>query len=390
MSSHTLAGRVLELVDALRRGGMAVGSGESLLASTAVEAVGIDRIADLRAALAATLVRQVADRPFFDAAFAAVILAPPESEPPEVPVPGPRAQPKANRRLQAAQPSGRPPAGPEPQAQAARIRAASDLERLVFRDFEQMSVSEALAARDLVRSAASWWRRPVRRWEPSPVGRSLDVRRIARDLARRPDGGLAHWRRRRTVRLKLVFLCDVSGSMHAYARAFLQLAHALAARDSTLELYAFATRLTRLTPYLHHPTSDESLARMGAAVVDWDSGTRIGAAFEELMQSDGQRVLGARSLVVLLSDGLERGDPGKLREAAGRLRRRCRDLIWVNPLLRYDEYQPIARGAAALADSVEAIRPAHDPASLVELVRALAAIAADASADRPAGSASRR
>ena len=376
MTQNSLSGRVVELVDTLRRGGMVVGSGEALLAVTAVEAVGIERIGDLRAALAATLVRRFSDRPFFDAAFASVMLAPPDSGAPEVPVPGPRARSKANRRLQSARASESPPAGPEPQAQAAQVRAATDLERLSFRDFEQMTAGEALAAGELVRAAAGWWRRPVRRWQSSAVGGTLDVRRLARDLARRPDGGVVHWRRRRAVRLKLVFLCDVSGSMHAYARAFLQLAHALAARDPTLELYAFATRLTRLTPYLRYPTSDESLARMGAAVVDWDSGTKIGAAFEELMRTDGQRILGARSLVVLLSDGLERGDPGRLREAAGRLRRRCRDLIWVNPLLRYDQYEPSARGAAALADTVAAIRPAHDPASLVELVRSLAAIAA--------------
>jgi uncharacterized protein len=356
---------------------MAIGSGEALLAVTAVESVGVGRVDDLREALAATLVRQVSDRPFFDAAFATVMLAPPDAGPPAGQLPGPRARARSQRRLRAAPEGLAPPDGPESPVPPARIWAATDLERLAFRDFAQMSAAEAFAARDIVNRAARWWRQPVRRWGPSPVPCSLDVRRLARDLARRPDAGLVHWRRRRAVRLRLVLLCDVSGSMHAYARAFLQLAHALAARDRTVELFAFATRLTRLTPYLRCATSDEALARIGAAVVDWDGGTRIGAAFEALMRAEGHRVLGARSLVILLSDGLERGDPVRLHDAARRLRRRCRDLLWLNPLLRYPQYEPIARGAAALADTVAAIRPAHDPASLVGLVRALVALSGD-------------
>ena len=159
--------------------------------------------------------------------------------------------------------------------------------------------------------------------------------------------------------------------MRGYSRAFLQLAHALAGRDRSVELFAFATRLTRLTHMLRRYDVDQSLARMGTAVPDWDSGTRIGSALARLMREFGPVVLGSNTIVVLMTDGLERGAAEDLRAAAARLKRSCRAVVWLNPLLRYDGYEPLARGAAVLADTLQAIRPAHDPASLESLVRSL-------------------
>jgi uncharacterized protein len=372
----SLTGRIVTLVGVLRRAGVAVGTGETLLATRAAEAVGVARPRDLAEALAAALLRRNDDRPVFDAAFGAVFMAPPSDANPAVAVPAPRSSKSMQPRLAAA--LGREAASQQTGRASPLLEAiaASDTETLRHRDFEQMSAAEARAAQDLVRRAVRWWRRPVRRWRPSRRPGDVDARRTIREFARSPDAAGLVWRDRRQLPLRLVLVCDVSGSMRAYARAFLQLAHALAGRDRSVELFAFATRLTRLTPLLRTGDTDACLARIGTAVRDWDGGTRIGVALKRLNREFGSRVLGSSTVVLLLTDGLERGDPDELRAAARRLRRSCRAVIWLNPLLRYAEYEPVARGAAALAATVSLARPAHDPASLVTLVRVLAELEA--------------
>jgi uncharacterized protein len=371
----TLAGRIVELADVLRRAGVTLGSGEVLRASAAAGWVGVERAADLREALAVTLLHRREDRRVFDAAFDAVIQSRPGAAEPGRRMPGPRALAAPNRRLSTTR-AASPATALESAARAtAQFLAASDRERLGHRDFEQMSAAEARAARELLRAAARWWPRPVRRWMPSGREGVLDARRTLRALARRPEAALVEWRERRVRRVRLLLLADVSGSMSAYARAFLQLAHALASRDRSLELFAFATRLTRLTPLLRTPESDLALARIGAAVPDWDGGTRIGSALSQLVRRYHPGSLDSQTLVVLLSDGLERGDPQALRNACRTLSRACRAVLWLNPLLRYAHYAPLARGAAILAEFFPGVRPAHDPASLVSLVRSLSELA---------------
>ncbi len=373
MIASSLTRQIVNLAGLLRRAGVAVGSGEVLLAMRAAETVGIERAGDLREALAAALIHRREDRTLFDAAFAAALLTAPAPADSAAAVPAPRPLTQENRRLASAPErlaEGRPVAN-----ETRLIRAASDLETLRHRDFEQMSAAEARVALELARRAARWWRRPSRRRRTSARSGELDARRTLRELARRPDTALPFWRMRRDCPARLVLVCDVSGSMHAYSRAFLQLAHALSGRDRAVELFAFATRLTRLTHLLRVRDVDRSLARIGTAVPDFDSGTRIGAALAELVRGFGRAVLGTNSIVVLLTDGLERGSPEELRAAARRLQRSCREVLWLNPLLRYADYAPLARGAAALAETLRAIRPAHDPASLEALMRSLEALA---------------
>ncbi|MGH8133416.1 MAG: vWA domain-containing protein [Steroidobacteraceae bacterium] len=338
---------------------------------TAAETVGIDQMADFRAALATTLLHRHEDRALFDAAFQAAVLAPLSATDPGTAVPSPPSLSWRNRRLASALAPQRPAGLPAAPVKTRELLAASDIETLRHRDFEQMSVAEARAALELVRRAGRWWRRPVRRWQQTRHGGRLDVRRSLREFVRRPEVWHLLWQRRRDRPYRLVLICDVSGSMRAYSRAFLQLAHALAGRDRSVELFAFATRLTRLTRLLRGYDADRSLARIGTAVPDWDSGTRIGSALARLTREWGPVVLGSSTIVVLLTDGLERGPAEDLRVAASRLKRSCRTVIWLNPLLRYDAYEPLARGAAVLADTLQAIRPAHDPASLEALVRSL-------------------
>jgi uncharacterized protein with von Willebrand factor type A (vWA) domain len=375
MTSASLPGRILDLAGVLRRAGVAVGSGEALLAVAAAEAIGVERAADLREALATTLLRRYEDRAVFDAAFQAIMIAAPAADDPGIPVPAPRSIADPNRRITTALTRLASHDVAREPVEVTAILAASDAERLSHRDFEQMSAAEARAARDLLRQAARWWRRPVRRWQRSARPVALDARRTLCMLARNPDAAIIHWRARREHRVRLVLVCDVSGSMHAYSRAFLQLAHALAGRDRSVELFVFATRLTRLSHLLRTPDADLALARIGTAVQDWDSGTRIGSALSRLTRSFGHNVLGSNTIVVLLTDGLERGTAAELRAAATRLKLCCRDVLWINPLLRFAEYAPLARGAAVLAEVFDAVRPAHDPASLAALVRSLDDIA---------------
>ncbi len=353
-----------------------MGSGEVLLAMTAVESIGIERAADLREGLAATLLHRREDRALFDAAFAAVLLASPSTPESDTAVPAPRSASARNQRLACALAARRSAPVPRAGIETPAPLAASDLEALRHRDFEQMSAEEARAALDLVRRAAHWWRRPTRRWRASARSGDLDLRRTLREMARRPDSMLWYWRKRQDRPIRLVMVCDVSGSMRAYARGFLQLAHALSGRERALELFAFATRLTRLTPWLRVRDPDQSLARIGTAVHDWDSGTRIGAALARLVSGYAPSVLGSNSIVMLLTDGLERGPPEELRAAAERLKRSCREVLWLNPLLRYPDYAPLARGAGVLAETLSPGRPAHDPASLEALVRSLEALRA--------------
>jgi uncharacterized protein with von Willebrand factor type A (vWA) domain len=358
----------------LRRAGVPVGSGEVMLAMNAVESIGIERVGDLREGLATTLLHRCEDRALFDAAFAAVLLASPSAPDPDTAVPAPRSPAARNQRLASALAARRSAPDPRVAIETPAICAASDFEALRHRDFEQMSAEEARTALDLVRWAASWWRRPTRRWRASSRSGDLDLRRTLRELARRPDSALWYWRKQRDRPIRLVMVCDVSGSMRAYARGFLQLAHALSGRDRAVELFAFATRLTRLTQWLRVRDPDRSLARIGTSVQDWDSGTRIGTALARLVTQYGPSVLGSNSIVVLLTDGLERGPPEELRAAAERLKRSCREVLWLNPLLRYPDYAPLARGASVLAETLSPVRPAHDPASLEALVRSLEAL----------------
>jgi uncharacterized protein len=307
----------------------------------------------------------------FDAAFAAVLLASPAVPDPETALPAPRSTPSRSQRLASALAARDSAPMPRAAIQTAVLRAASDVETLRHRDFEHMSAEEARTALELVRRAASWWRRPTRRFRASVRSGDLDLRRTLREMARRPDSAPWYWRKRRDRPIRLVMVCDVSGSMSAYARGFLQLAHALAGRDRAVELFAFATRLTRLTRWLRVRDPDRSLAHIGTSVQDWDSGTRIGAALARLVGEFAPTVLGSNSIVVLLTDGLERGPPEELRAAASRLKRSCREVLWLNPLLRYPDYAPLARGASVLAEMLAPVRPAHDPASLEALVRSL-------------------
>ncbi|MBW3658016.1 MAG: VWA domain-containing protein [Actinobacteria bacterium] len=246
---------------------------------------------------------------------------------------------------------------------------ASDLDVLRSRRFDRATDEELRAMRalmaDLVLRVP---RRRARRTEPDRHGRRPDLRRSMR-RAVQTDGELVHraWRRRRSRPRRLVLVLDVSGSMAGYARALLQFAFSARVTTPDVEVFAFGTRLTRLTPELSARDVDTAVASAAARVVDWDGGTRIGNSLATLNRRYGRQGLLRGAVVVVCSDGLERGDPAVLAGEAARLSRYAHRLVWVNPLKGDERYEPLARGMAVALPHVDRFVAGHDLASLEAL-----------------------
>jgi len=228
----------------------------------------------------------------------------------------------------------------------------------------------------LQRVLAAWAKRLAtlqsRRLVPSPGRGFVDPRRSVRGAVR-TGGEIVHLARRRRAREipRLVFLCDTSGSMSPHARFLLAFALALKRVAPRTEVFAFNTALTRLTPWVTPAKIALTLDRLAAGVPDWGGGTRIGESLAELVELAG--VIDGRTVVVILSDGLDRGDTDRLREAMRRIKARARKVIWLNPLLRDPRYRPEARGMEAALPFVDHFAPAHDAASLARLLPQLVA-----------------
>ena len=180
------------------------------------------------------------------------------------------------------------------------------------------------------------------------------------------------WRRPRTRPAPLVLLADISGSMSRYSRMLLHFAHALGHAEARVESFVFGTRLTRTTRLLKSRDPDIAVSQVVRAVEDWSGGTRITTSLHEFNQRWARRTLDSRSTVLLISDGLEHGDVKALAFEAERLAKSCRRLIWLNPLLRFDRFEPKAAGIRAILPHVDRFLPAHNLDSLEQLVQVLA------------------
>jgi len=171
----------------------------------------------------------------------------------------------------------------------------------------------------------------------------------------------------------LVVLADISGSMSQYTRVFLHFLHALTESRRRVSSFVFGTRLTNLTRQLRNRDPDEALAECAAAVQDWSGGTRIGEAIGTFNRLWSRRVLGQGAVVLLITDGLERDEIGALAHEMERLHKSCRRLIWLNPLLRFEGFEPRARGMQAMLPHVDELRPVHSLDALSDLCQALSA-----------------
>jgi uncharacterized protein with von Willebrand factor type A (vWA) domain len=251
----------------------------------------------------------------------------------------------------------------------------SDLERISSRDFSELTAGEQAMIRSaLSRLAWNVERRRTRRWVAGR-GSGIDLRRaLARSLRTGGEITTLPRRRRRTRRRPIVLLCDVSGSMEQYTRTLLLFAHTLSRGTRDVEAFLFATRLTRITMELRAPTPDAAMAAVSRAVMDWSGGTRIGDALRTFHQRWRRRTLHGSSVVILISDGWDRGEPGLLRDQIARLHRSCHRLVWLNPLIGTLDYAPLTRGLQAALPYVDDFLPVRTLRDVRELALHLGAL----------------
>ncbi|HTL25915.1 MAG TPA: VWA domain-containing protein, partial [Burkholderiales bacterium] len=212
----------------------------------------------------------------------------------------------------------------------------------------------------------------TRRHRPSPHGTRVDLRSTLRESMREGGDVIPLVRSATTdIHPPLVVLCDISGSMNPYARMFLHFLHAITNDRDRVTVFVFGTRLTNITRQLRHRDVDVAMARVADAIKDWSGGTRIGACLRDFSWRWGRRVLGQNACIVLVSDGLDREAGEGLSEEMQRLHKSCRELIWLNPLLRYDKFEARPAGVRAMLPHVDRFLPVHNLKSLIDLAHAI-------------------
>jgi uncharacterized protein with von Willebrand factor type A (vWA) domain len=331
--------------------------------------VEIGRKADFRHAAHCLLVRRREDAALFEAAFDAFWRKPSEPGTP-LDLRALGEQRRFRRPRFSPHPVAGGPEGAEGGATSEVLRpilAWSPVERLRHKDFAELTAEELEDVRRLL-SAFRWTIRP-RRSRRFREGRGpvADLRRTVRRSLRHGGEALTFARRRRARRPRpVVVLADVSGSMERYTRLLLLFVRGLAGA-SRAEAFVFGTRLTRITRPLFTGDVDGALARVARIVPDWSGGTRIGEAVAAFNRHWARRVLSGGAVVLLISDGWDRGDPALLGEEVARLQRSCHRLIWLNPLLATPEYEPRTRGLLAALPFVDDFLPVHHLENLEEL-----------------------
>ena len=374
------ADNVVHFARILRAAGMPVGPDRVLAALQAIEVVGVARRDDVHAALAAVMLDRREQQPLFDDAFAAFWRDPKLLEQmmaqllPKITGRGEREPARRKNRLaDALMP---PPLGaeaPPPRDQAQEpldfetTMTFSDRERLQRADFDTMTVAEFELARKLAEELPLPFD-PVRRrrHESSGHGR-IDLRATMLAMARQPHTLVPRFSRPRSEPPQVVVLLDISGSMDRYARLMLHYAHSLTRRYRRVHTLTFGTRLTNITRALRNRDPDEALERAGAAVQDWKGGTRIASCLDEFNRHWARRLLGANAALLLVTDGLDRDQGGDLTRAARQLRLFARRIVWLNPLLRFEGFEPRAAGVRALLPNVDRFLPVHNLQSLSDL-----------------------
>ena len=363
MAGSAIVRHVVTFGRVLREVGIEVGPGRVVDAVHGLGAVDLTRQEDVYFALRQTLVSRHDELEFFDRAFVAWFLRGPIA---------PLVREKQRRRLadRTEATLGSDADGDDAEIVGEPVElGASAHELLREKDFAEMTAEEFERARRLLLVIArSRPRRTSRRLTPDPRGDRLDMRRlIRRSLRCGGDPVEQPWKVRKEVPRKLVVLCDVSGSMDAYARALLLFLHAMVGAGRGVEAFGFGTRLTRLTGDLATRDPEAALARATASDVDWGSGTRIGASLKEFNDLYGRRALSRGAVVVIVSDGWEREGPEEVGREMARLARAAYAVVWVNPLNGNPEYQPLAGGMRAALPFVDRFLSGHNLRSFDEL-----------------------
>jgi uncharacterized protein with von Willebrand factor type A (vWA) domain len=362
--------RLATVAAAMRAEGARVGVGELLTAHRALAAIGCSSRQDARSALRAVMCSRRDDLERFERAFLAAFGG-------ELPESHRHSLDALGEIERAALPrAGIPGSGggvaPDPDATAVPA-AWSDVELLRHKDFALYTDAEMAIARELIaRLARRGPMRLSRRTRPTRKrGHEHDLRRVLRASMRTAGEPVERYWRTPSVRPRpVVLVCDVSGSMQPYARMLLQYLHACVAARRRVEAFAFGTRLTRITYELSGRDHDRALERAGEAVNDFAGGTRIGASLAELNRVHGRR-LGRGAVVVILSDGWDRGDPEQLGTEIARLGRSAHRLLWLNPLAANPDYEPLTRGMRAAVPHTDELLAGNSLGSLEQLATIL-------------------
>jgi len=381
---------IVHFARVLRSTGMAIGPDRVLAALAAIEAVGLQRKGDVHAALSAVMLERHEQQPLFDAAFDAFWRDPKLLEQmmylllPKISGRGDKVQPKRANRLAEALAAPRSPQTPNPANDTAKEELQfdthftfSDRERLQQADFESMTTAEYELSKKLAEELPLPVQ-PVRRRRHEAAARArahsrLDLRATLQRMQRQPQTLLPAYTRPREEMPQIVVLLDISGSMERYARLLLHYVHGLTRRALKVHTLTFGTRLTNITRCLRERDPDAALAAADALVHDWKGGTRIASSLSEFNKLWARRLLGANAAVLLITDGLDRDEHGDLPSAAAQLHRMAHQLVWLNPLLRYEGFQAKASGVRALLPHVDRMLPVHNLASLADLGTALRA-----------------
>ncbi|MEX2495789.1 MAG: VWA domain-containing protein [Woeseia sp.] len=390
-----LAENILMFCRTLRRAGLPVGTAQVVDALAAATKAGLQSREDFYWALRSVLVNEPSQFRLFQQAFhlyfrnprlleRAMALVLPES----VSAGGEAGGDAAIRRLLEALSRTGQEQVEDSAVEVDRSETWSHREILRKKDFEQMTLSEQREARELLQKEIHLLK-PIatRRFRPDAYGQRYDLRRSLQAMTRNNGQVIELTKKRRQERPPvLVLICDISGSMSRYSRMFLHFAHALSSSNRTAHSFVFGTRLTNISHRLRDRDIDRALAQISIDVRDWDGGTRIGECLERFNKDWSRRVLAQNAVVILLSDGLERDSTSRLEFQMQRLQRSCRQLIWLNPVLRYAGFEPKAGGIRAMLPHVDLFLPAHNIDSLARLGRLVGqGFAGGAAMNRAAG-----
>jgi uncharacterized protein with von Willebrand factor type A (vWA) domain len=380
-----LADNIVHFARVLRSAGMPVGPDRVLAAIEAIEAVGLGRRDDVHAALSAVMLDRHEQQSLFDEAFAAFWRDPKLLEQmmaqllPKITGRGDRERPRRpNRLADALSPpraadADKPAADKRDEIEFETTFTHSEQERLQRADFESMTAAEFELAKKLAEEVPLPFA-PVRRRRHAASSRGrIDLRATLLAMARQPQTVVPRFSQPRTELPTIVVLLDISGSMDRYARLMLHYVHGLTRRYLKVHTLTFGTRLTNITRALRHRDPDLALELAEAEVKDWKGGTRIASCLDEFNHLWARRLLGGNAALLLVTDGLDRDEDGDLSRAARQLRLFAHQIVWLNPLLRFDRFEPRAAGVRALLPNVDRFLPVHNLASLADLATALKA-----------------
>lgn len=381
--SGKLAGNLAAFGRTLRHAGVRTDSARIALATQAATLVGLHNRADLGAALESVLISREQDRGVFRELFEAFFRNPdiaskllaqmlPSAEGKAEPS---KRRPRVREALSPRRPKAQAVQPPEKDQKLDFDAAmtASAQRRSQHADFNALSASEYQLVERLARDIAL----PIpkyasRRTQAGPRGQALHWGGLMRQAARH-GGEIATLPRRyrQPQPLPLLILVDVSGSMERYSRLLLAFLHAATRAHRRRDVFAFGTQLTDLTPLFRLADTDDMLTQAGPAIEDFAGGTQLGEALHGLRQNHARRLVGKRTLVLIISDGLDTGEPAVLSQELNWLKRHCGRLLWLNPLLRFERYAPLARGAEQLHRHADKMLAVHNLSKLQDLASSL-------------------